>query len=119
MIPGEYILKQEKIKANTNKKTIHLEVTNKGDRPVQIGSHYHFFEINKEIDFEREKAIGMRLNIPAGTAIRFEPGEAKDVELVSISGSKSIYGFNNLIDGNIDSIKPSEIKKRLNKFLNK
>ena len=117
MIPGEYVLKQENIKANTHKNTITLEVTNKGDRPVQIGSHFHFFEINKKMEFERLKTLGMRLNIPSGTAVRFEPGEEKDVELVAISGSKTIYGFNNLVDGKIDAKASKTIQNNLNKFL--
>ncbi|GAA3649527.1 urease subunit beta [Flavivirga jejuensis] len=117
MIPGEYILKQENIQANTNKKTVTLEVTNKGDRPIQIGSHFHFFEVNKEMDFDRPKTLGMRLNIPSGTAVRFEPGEEKEVELVEIGGNKIIYGFNNLVDGKIGSEVSENILINLNKFL--
>lgn len=117
MIPGEYILKQENIQANVNKKTITLEVTNNGDRPVQIGSHFHFFEVNKEMDFDRPKTLGMRLNIASGTAVRFEPGEEKEVELVEISGSKTIYGFNNLVDGNINPETSKKTQNNLNKFL--
>jgi len=117
MIPGEYILKKEAIQANINKNTITIEVINKGDRPVQIGSHFHFFEVNKEMDFDRPKTLGMRLNIPSGTAVRFEPGEEKEVELVGISGSKTIYGFNNLVDGKIGAKSNETIKDNLNKFL--
>jgi urease subunit beta len=102
MIPGEYILKKEDIIANANHKTIKIVVVNTGDRPVQIGSHFHFFEANKQMEFDREKAFAMRLNIPAGTAVRFEPGEEKEIELVEFGGNKKIYGFNNLVDGDIN-----------------
>ena len=101
MIPGEYILKKEDIIANVDRTTVKVVVINTGDRPVQIGSHFHFFEVNKQMEFDREKSFGMRLNIPAGTAVRFEPGEEKEVELVEFGGSKKIFGFNNLVDGSI------------------
>ena len=99
MIPGEYILGSGPIECNVGRATIKIVVVNTGDRPVQIGSHFHFFEVNRQMEFDREKAFGMRLNIPAGTATRFEPGEEKNVELVSYGGNKKIYGFNNLVDG--------------------
>lgn len=99
MIPGEYILAQGDIIANEGRATIKLVVVNTGDRPVQIGSHFHFFEVNREMEFDREKAFGMRLNIAAGTAVRFEPGEEKQVELVEFGGAKKVFGFNNLVDG--------------------
>ncbi|QNL50871.1 urease subunit beta [Olivibacter sp. SDN3] len=99
MIPGEYILKKEDIKANEGYKTLSLSVTNTGDRPIQVGSHYHFFEVNKALSFDRPKAFGMRLNIPASTAVRFEPGEKKSVVLVEIGGNKEIHGFNGLTNG--------------------
>jgi urease subunit beta len=102
MIPGEYILKKESITANVNRKAVKIVVVNTGDRPVQIGSHFHFFEVNKQMQFEREKAFGMRSNIAAGTAVRFEPGEEKEVELVKFGGNKKIFGFNNLVDGDIN-----------------
>jgi urease subunit beta len=101
MIPGEYIIKAGFITANEEKKTEQVTVVNTGDRPVQIGSHFHFFEVNKQMQFERAKAFGMRLNIAAGTAVRFEPGEEKQVELVEFGGNKKIYGFNNLVDGDL------------------
>jgi len=93
-----------------------LTVVNTGDRPVQIGSHFHFFEVNKQVKFEREKAFGMRLNIAAGTAVRFEPGEEKEVELVEFGGNKKIVGFNNLVDGKIDdkAVKSKALKSVLN-----
>lgn len=100
MIPGEYILRKEEIKANVGRKTVRVEVSNTGDRPIQVGSHYHFFETNKALEFDREASLGMRLNIPASTAVRFEPGEKKTVILVEFGGSKKITGFNNLLEGN-------------------
>jgi len=99
MIPGEYILAKGNIKCNAGRATVKIKVTNTGDRPVQVGSHFHFFEVNKQMEFDREKAFGMRLNIAAGTAVRFEPGEEKGVELVSYGGKHIAYGFNNLSDG--------------------
>jgi urease subunit beta len=105
MIPGEYILKDEDIIINAGRKTIRVTVVNTGDRPVQIGSHFHFFEVNRQMNFDRKKAFGMRLNIAAGTAVRFEPGEENEVELVEFGGKKKISGFNNLTDGRIGSPK--------------
>lgn len=102
MIPGEYILKKEDIDCNVGRKTATVTVVNTGDRPVQVGSHFHFFEVNKRMKFNREKALGMRLNIAAGTAVRFEPGEEKEVELISFGGNKIIFGFNNLTNKKID-----------------
>src|SRR5690349_17568896 len=101
MIPGEYILQQQDIIANEGRNTVMIIVVNTGDRPVQIGSHFHFFEVNKQMEFDREKAFGMRLNSPAGTAVRFEPGEEKKVELVEFGGAKKIFGFSNLADGSV------------------
>ena len=105
MIPGEYILAKNDIEINKGRKTIIVAVVNTGDRPVQIGSHFHFFEINKQMEFEREKGFGMRLNIAAGTAVRFEPGEETEVELVEFGGKKKVTGFNNLTNGKIKSAK--------------
>jgi len=102
MIPGEYILPGGNIECNVGRLTIKITVVNTGDRPVQIGSHFHFFEVNRLLQFERQKAFGMRLNIAAGTAVRFEPGEEKDVELVSFGGNKKIVGFSNLVNGDIN-----------------
>lgn len=110
MIPGEYILRKEDIIANDGRKTTKIAVVNTGDRPVQIGSHFHFFEVNKQMEFDREKTFGMRLNIPAGTAVRFEPGEEKEVELVEFGGDKKIFGFNSLVDG---SVKEKHKKKAI------
>lgn len=103
MIPGEYVLAEGNIKCNVGRSTAKIVVVNTGDRPVQIGSHYHFFEVNKQMKFDREKSFGMRLNIAAGTAVRFEPGEEKEVELVEFGGNKKITGFNNLVNGEINA----------------
>ena len=104
MIPGEYILATGDIECNTGHVTAQVTVVNTGDRPVQVGSHFHFFEANKQMEFDRQKAFGMRLNIAAGTAVRFEPGEEKDVELVTFGGNKKMVGFNNLTDGDINEL---------------
>lgn len=113
MIPGEYILQKGEIKANEGRRTVQVEVANTGDRPIQVGSHFHFFETNKALDFNRREALGMRLNIPASTAVRFEPGEKKTVILVEIGGSKIIRGFNNLTEGDVskESVREAAIKK--------
>ena len=92
MHPGEYILEDGEIELNAGRATERALVGNKGDRPIQVGSHYHFFEVNAALDFDRAVAYGMRLDIPAGTAIRFEPGEEKEVELVALSGCRAVYG---------------------------
>jgi len=101
MIPGEIEVKEGNITLNKNGKTIEVAVSNSGDRPVQVGSHYHFFEANEALQFERGKTRGFRLNIPAGTAVRFEPGQSRDVELVAYSGSRHVYGFNGKIMGQL------------------
>jgi len=101
MIPGEIIPRNGDIELNSGRETITVDVSNTGDRPVQIGSHFHFYEVNTALSFEREATKGMRLNIPAGTAVRFEPGDTKQVELVAFAGSREVYGFNNLVDGKI------------------
>jgi urease subunit beta len=103
MTPGEYILSANPITCNGNKKTITITVNNTGDRPCQIGSHTHFFEVNKALDFPREKAYGFRLNIPAGTSVRFEPGDSKEVELCELGGKRIVYGFNGLTMGGLKS----------------
>lgn len=101
MIPGEIIPQQGEIELNVGRTTLTIIVANTGDRPIQVGSHFHFYEVNSALIFEREKTKGMRLNIPAGTAVRFEPGDEKEVELVTFSGTREIYGFNGLIEGKI------------------
>ncbi|MCP9753067.1 urease subunit beta [Ferruginibacter sp. HRS2-29] len=99
MIPGEYILAEGDIEINAGRRTVKIAVTNTGDRPVQVGSHYHFYEINQQMIFDRQQALGMRLNIAAATAVRFEPGEEKEVELVEFGGNKIIFGFQNKVNG--------------------
>jgi urease subunit beta len=93
MIPGEMKIGAGEIELNKGRKTIVLEVTNSGDRPIQVGSHYHFYETNEALKFERRKAYGFRLNIAAGTAVRFEPGQMRTVELVALAGDRKVYGF--------------------------
>ena len=101
MIPGEYILSSDPIVCNGNKKTVSITVSNTGDRPCQVGSHTHFFEVNKALLFPREKAYGCHLNIPAGTSTRFEPGETRQVELAEYGGKKIVYGFSGLVNGRL------------------
>ena len=103
LIPGEIITDDSFIELNSGKEVITLSVSNSGDRPIQVGSHYHFFETNKSLIFDREITLGMRLDIPAGTAIRFEPGDTTKVRLVSYSGYRNVFGFNALINGPLDS----------------
>ncbi|BAD76216.1 urease subunit beta [Geobacillus proteiniphilus] len=102
MIPGEYRLREEPIVCNRQKSATKLTVVNRGDRPVQVGSHFHFFEVNSFLEFDRQAAYGKHLNIPAGTAVRFEPGDAKQVELVPFSGERRVYGLNNMVNGPLD-----------------
>src|SRR5438874_2207069 len=103
MIPGEYILAQEpaELPANTGLEVVKIEVANTGDRPIQVGSHFHFFEVNTALRFDRDAARGFRLNIPAGTAVRFEPGDTREVELVVLAGTRQVFGLNNKIDGSL------------------
>ena len=101
MIPGELFVKDGEIELNKGRKTVTLTVANTGDRPIQVGSHYHFFETNSALKFDRKKARGMRLDIPAGTAVRFEPGQSRDVTLVAIAGARKIYGFRQKIMGKL------------------
>jgi urease beta subunit len=103
MIPGEVITKDGDITLNADRAAIALEVANSGDRPIQVGSHYHFFETNPALKFERAKARGMRLDIPAGTAVRFEPGQTRTVRLIPLAGSREIYGFRQEIMGALRS----------------
>ncbi|MFN6484355.1 MULTISPECIES: urease subunit beta [unclassified Nostoc] len=102
MIPGEIITQLGEIELNVGRPTIKLLVSNTGDRPIQIGSHYHFYEVNTALNFDREQARGMRLDIPAGTAVRFEPGDEKEITLVPLVGTRQVYGFKAKINGNID-----------------
>jgi len=102
MIPGEYLLSDDPIEINAGRATRRIEVGNRGDRPVQVGSHFHFFEANRSLSFDRAAAYGMRLNIPAGTAVRFEPGDTREVELVAIGGAREIVGLNRMVGGRLD-----------------
>ena len=119
MVPGEIIPAKSEITINEGKNTTTLKVTNSGDRAIQVGSHYHFFEANKALTFDREKAYGMHLDIASGTSVRFEPGEEKEVDLVMIGGTQRIFGFNGLTEGQIneDTLLPSLENARLKKFI--
>ena len=112
MIPGEYLLASDPIELNAGRATKRIEVSNRGDRPVQVGSHFHFFEVNRYLAFDRAAAYGMRLNIAAGTAIRFEPGDTKAVELVAIGGTREIHGLNRLVEGRLDDVEVREAALR-------
>ncbi|MDB9446501.1 urease subunit beta [Anabaena sp. CS-542/02] len=101
MIPGEIITPDGDIELNAGRPTIKLQVANTGDRPIQVGSHFHFYEVNPALDFHREQARGMRLDIPAGTAVRFEPGDQKEVTLIPLVGSRQVYGFNSKVNGSL------------------
>ena len=101
MQPGEYILADGTIELNAQRRAGRVIVRNAGDRPIQVGSHYHFFEVNRALQFDRNSAYGMRLDIPAGTAIRFEPGEEKEVALVAFAGTRRVYGHNGLVNGTL------------------
>ena len=116
MIPGEYKLAEGNVIANEGRREIELEVANSGDRPIQVGSHFHFFEVNRALKFDRGAAFGMRLNIPAGTAVRFEPGDMKKVPLVEIGGFKIVHGLNGLTNGPAnDSTKQAAVKRAAEK----
>ncbi len=101
MIPGEYLIDDADIPINVDRPTVTLVVANSGDRPIQVGSHFHFFEVNTALLFGRSAAIGMRLNIAAGTAVRFEPGQQRTVELVALAGDRRVFGFNGLVMGDL------------------
>ena len=114
MIPGEYFIKDGEIELNKGRKGTTLTVANSGDRPIQVGSHYHFFETNPALNFDRGKARGMRLDIAAGTAVRFEPGQTREVKLVELAGTRTVYGFRQDVMGKLDqkSAKPSKKSRR-------
>ncbi|SDG56222.1 urease subunit beta [Pseudomonas benzenivorans] len=101
MIPGEYQIKDGEIELNAGRRTLTLSVANSGDRPIQVGSHYHFFETNDALSFDRDSTRGMRLNIPAGTAVRFEPGQSREVELVELAGARRVFGFAGRVMGDL------------------
>lgn len=109
IIPGEYLLGDDPIELHEGRPTREIEVTNRGDRPIQVGSHFHFFEVNRALSFDRAAAYGMRLNILAGTAVRFEPGDTRAVVLVAIGGTREIVGLNGLVNGRLDD---DDVKRR-------
>ena len=102
MIPGEFIIEDGNIELNAGRQKVSIDVANSGDRPIQVGSHYHFYETNTALLFDREKSRGFRLNIPAGTAVRFEPGQERTVELVALAGERAVYGFNAKVMGKLE-----------------
>ncbi|HEY4554614.1 MAG TPA: urease subunit beta [Bacillaceae bacterium] len=102
MQPGQFILKEEEIICNEGKTVFTLSVTNTGDRPIQVGSHFHFYEVNEALQFNRKEAYGKRLNVPAGAAVRFEPGDEKEIQLIEYTGERRVYGFNNKVDGPLE-----------------
>jgi urease subunit beta len=112
MKPGEVLTRSGEITLNADRPTVTVTVANTGDRPVQVGSHYHFYETNAALRFEREKAKGFRLDIPAGTAVRFEPGQTREVRLVAYAGARRVFGFNGKINGNLDAAKKAARKKK-------
>ncbi len=115
MIPGEYFPSSEPVTANEGKDTASLSVVNTGDRPIQVGSHTHFFEVNKALEFPREQSYGCHLNIPAGTSVRFEPGETKEIELTEFGGKKVVYGFSGLVNGSLKEKQDEAFKKAVEK----
>ncbi|MFD2677906.1 urease subunit beta [Camelimonas lactis] len=102
MNPGEFLLEDGEVELNAGRETRRIDVANTGDRPIQVGSHYHFYETNTALKFDRQQARGFRLNIPAGTAVRFEPGQERTVELVALAGDRVVYGFNALVNGKLE-----------------
>jgi urease subunit beta len=102
MIPGEYFLQDDDIIANADRPTVTITVANTGDRPIQVGSHFHFYEVNSALQFDREQAYGMRLNIPSGLTTRFEPGDERTVELTAIGGTRTVFGLNGKVNGKLD-----------------
>jgi urease subunit beta len=110
MIPGEYVLSTGPVVINAGREAIAVAVVNTGDRPVQVGSHYHFAEANPALEFDRQAAYGRRLDIPAGTAARFEPGDSKTVRLIELAGSREVYGLSNAVNGSLGKSKPVQEK---------
>jgi len=111
MIPGEYFIKDGDIELNKGRKSVTLTVANSGDRPIQVGSHYHFFETNPALKFDRKQARGMRLDIAAGTAVRFEPGQTREVKLVALAGTRTVYGFRQEIMGKLEKAQKQRSQK--------
>jgi len=115
MIPGEYFLSDKSITANIGKSTTSVSVNNTGDRPIQVGSHTHFFEVNKALEFARKQSYGCHLNIPSGTSVRFEPGETKKIELTEFTGKRIVFGFSGLVNGNLKDKQDEAFKKTVEK----
>ena len=115
MIPGELLVAPGDIELNAGRKTVRLTVANRGDRPIQVGSHFHFFETNESLHFDRAAARGFRLNIASGTAVRFEPGQERQVELVALAGDRVVYGFNAKVMGRLDTTRSKKTTKRATK----
>jgi urease subunit beta len=111
MIPGELFLRDEPIELNAGRQPTRIRVDNAGDRPIQVGSHTHFFEVNRYLRFHRERSYGCHLNIPAGTALRFEPGEGREVELVPFGGARRVFGMNGLVNGPLDEERPRALER--------
>ncbi|MBN9499952.1 MAG: urease subunit beta [Alphaproteobacteria bacterium] len=112
MKPGEFLLREGEIELNAGRKTVEIDVANTGDRPIQVGSHYHFYETNPALSFPRDKAYGARLNIPAGTAVRFEPGQTRRVTLVAYAGARKVFGFRAEVNGKLKPSAPKPAKKK-------
>lgn len=110
MVPGEYFTTDARVTLNEGREAITLEVTNTGDRAVQVGSHFHFAETNSALAFERQSALGKRLDIPAGTAVRFEPGDTRSVRLIDYVGTREVYGFNGLVNGHLDDPRTGQLR---------
>jgi urease subunit beta len=118
MIPGEYLLRDEPVEIHAGIARLRLRVDNHGDRPIQVGSHTHFFEVNRYLRFDRDKAYGHHLDIPAGTALRFEPGEGREVDLVPFTGLRVAYGMSGLVNGSLDAGRPQALERaRAQRFL--
>ncbi|MCH7647313.1 MAG: urease subunit beta [Nitrosopumilus sp.] len=115
MIPGEYFLSDKPITANVGKSITSVSVKNTGDRPIQVGSHTHFFEVNKALEFPREKSYGCHLNIPSGTSVRFESGDTREIELTEFGGKKIVYGFSGLVNGSLEEKQNEAFKKATEK----
>ena len=111
MVPGEYFLRDQPVELNAGREVVRLRVDNHGDRPIQVGSHTHFFEVNRQLRFDRTRAYGSRLDIPAGTALRFEPGEGREVDLVPLGGARTVFGMNDLVGGPLDAGRDRALKR--------
>jgi urease subunit beta/urease subunit gamma/beta len=113
VVPGEWLLSDEPIEINAGRRTLRVSVRNTGDRPIQIGSHFHFFEVNRALDFDRPATLGMRLDVPSGQSVRFEAGDEREVDLVEFGGLGRVIGFNNLVNGSISE--PQSVERALNR----